>query len=168
MSTDRAPQIPRTEATVQPYRPYEVEATPIYRLPVQAPLAGPVELYGEADPVVWVPDAYGQMVPMRRSAAPAAMQPMPPRDLTPQPLLDPRAQCIAAGGVFAAGAGWGVGQVVSAVAGLGTGALMWLAIAIVACKVAPAAMSRTTIQNTTHVTNTNRGFFGRSTTHVNH
>ncbi|WP_051834766.1 hypothetical protein [Streptomyces sp. NRRL S-15] len=167
MSTDRAPHLPRTEATVQPYRPYEVEATPVYRLPVQAPLAGPVELYAENDPVVWVPDAYGQLVPMRRSAAPAPMQPMPPRDLTPPPLLDPRAQRIAAGGVLAAGTGWGVGQAIGAFAGLGTGALMWLAIAIVAWKVAPAAMSRTTVQNTTHVTNHTRGF-GRSTTNVNH
>ncbi|MGW2110691.1 hypothetical protein [Streptomyces sp. NPDC001948] len=172
MSTDRAPYIPSTEATVQPYRPYDIDVTPN-----QAPQLwkfGPPRLveeeaYVENDPVVWVPDAYGQMVPMRRSAAPV-MQPTPPRDLAPRPVLDPRAQCIAASGVLAAGTGWGVGQVVSAFAGLGAGALVWLAIGIVAWKIAPAAMSRTTVENRTYVTNrvtnNNRGF-GRSNTTFN-
>ncbi|MEU2149305.1 hypothetical protein ABZ741_34035 [Streptomyces globisporus] len=127
----------------------------------------PLHPYTERPAIVYVPDAYGQMVPMLRDHAPAPMQPAPPRDLTPHPLIDPRAQVIAAGGVLAAGAGWGVGQALSALAGLGSGALMWLAIALVAWKMAPAAMGRTTIQNTTNVTNKNRGF-GRSTTRVNH
>ncbi|MFF6975989.1 MULTISPECIES: hypothetical protein [Streptomyces] len=166
MSTESAPQIPRTEAAVQPYRPYEVDVTPHYRLPVQAPLSGPVELYAENDPVVWVPDAYGQMVPMRRSAAPAAMQPMPPRDLTPQPLFDVRAQRIAAGGILAAGTGWGIGQALAPLAGISAGALMWLAIAIVAWKIAPAAAGPK-VENHTHVSNHNK-WFGRSTTTVNH
>ncbi|MEV5440801.1 hypothetical protein AB0K80_33080 [Streptomyces sp. NPDC052682] len=167
MSTDRAPQLHTEAAAVQPYRPYDVDVTPHYRLPLQAPATGPVELYDERDPVVWVPDAYGQMVPMRRSQAPAPVQPTPPRDLSPQPLFDPRAQRIAAGGILAAGTGWGVGQALNALAGLGAGALMWLAIAILACKLAPAAMSRTTVENHTHVTNNNR-WFGRSNTTVNH
>ncbi|MDX3343718.1 hypothetical protein PV409_37850 [Streptomyces sp. ME02-6979.5a] len=122
----------------------------------------PLTPYGERPAIVYVPDAYGQMVPMLRDHAPAPMQPTPPRDLTPQPLIDPRAQVIAAGGVFAAGAGWGVGQALSALAGLGSGALMWLAIAIVAAKMAPA-VSRTS--NVTNVTNTNR-WFGKSTTRI--
>jgi hypothetical protein len=168
VSTDRAPETPRTEAAVQPYRPaYDV--TPHYRMPLQtSPLNGTVELYDESDPIVWVPDAYGQMVPMRRSAAPAPMQPMPPRDLTPQPLIDPRAQIVAAGGVLAAGTGWGIGQALAPLAGIGAGGLMWLAIAIVGWKLAPALMGgRTTVENHTHVTNNNR-WFGRSNTTVNH
>jgi len=168
VSTDRAPDTPRTEATVQPYRPYETGATPPYRLPLQAPVTGPVELHDERDPIVWVPDAYGQMVPMRRSAAPAPMQPTPPRDLTPQPLIHPRAQLVAAGGVLAAGTGWGIGQALAPLAGLGAGGLMWLAIAIVGWKVAPALMSgRTKVEHHTHVTHHNR-LFGRSHTTINH
>lgn len=124
----------------------------------------PMELYTEHHGVVWVPDAYGRLVPMPKSMAPAPVQRTPPRDLTPQPLIDPRAQVIAAGGVFAAGAGWGIGQALSALAGIGTGALMWLAIAIVAAKMAPAVGRTTTITNTTTVSNENR-WFGKSATH---
>ncbi|MEU2086783.1 hypothetical protein ABZ569_33555 [Streptomyces albus] len=158
-----------TEAAVQPYRPHETDVAPHYRLPlsVQAPAADLVQLHAERDPVVWVPDAYGQMVPMRRSQAPAPAAPLPPRDLTPPPLFDPRAQRIAAGGVLAAGTGWGIGQAVSALAGLGAGALMWLAIALVVWRAAPAALSRTTVEHHTHVTNNNR-WLGRSNTTVNH
>ncbi|MEU9616930.1 hypothetical protein AB0D56_36220 [Streptomyces sp. NPDC048209] len=114
--------------------------------------------------IVYVPDAYGQMVPMLHHQAPAPTQRTPPRDLTPQPLIDPRAQVLAAGGVFAAGAGWGIGQALSALAGIGTGALMWLAIAIVAAKMAPAVGRTTTVTNTT-VTNTSRWFGKSSSSH---
>ncbi|MFE7056059.1 hypothetical protein ACFVAO_12675, partial [Streptomyces californicus] len=123
MSTDRAPETPRTTAAVQLHRP-AYDLTPHYRMPV----TGTVQLHDEhdeSDPVVWVPDAYGRMIPMRRSAAPAPMLPVPPRDLSPQPLLDPRAQMIAAGGVLAAGTGWGIGQALAPLAGLGAGGLMW-------------------------------------------
>ncbi|WP_098899404.1 hypothetical protein [Streptomyces sp. st77] len=168
MSTDRAPETPRNDAAVQLHRP-TYDLTPHYQMPV----TGTVQLHDESDPVVWVPDAYGRMIPMRRSAAPAPMQPMPPRDLTPQPLLDPRAQMIAAGGVLAAGTGWGIGQALAPLAGIGAGGLMWLAIALVGWKLAPSLMGggrtveRHTHEHHTHVTNKNRGF-GRSTTHVNH
>ncbi|MGW7268275.1 hypothetical protein [Streptomyces sp. NPDC054842] len=166
MSYESAPETPRTEATVQPYRPAPYEATPLYRMPV-APQSADVELYDEREPVVWVPDAYGQMVPMRKSHAPAPMQPMAPRDLTPQPLFDPKAQRIAAGGVLGAGLGWGAGQVVSAATGLGVGTTAFIFFSLLLLRLAPAAASRTTIRHTTHVTNNNRGF-GRSNTTVNH
>jgi hypothetical protein len=129
----------------------------------QAPLSGPVELYGERAAVVYVPNAYGEMVPMLKHQLPAPMERTPPRDLTPQPLIDPRAQVVAAGGVFAAGAGWGIGQALSAVAGIGSGALMWLAIAIVAARVAPALGRGNTVTNNTTITNNNR-WWGKSNT----
>ncbi|TKA11764.1 hypothetical protein [Actinacidiphila oryziradicis] len=84
-----------------------------------------------------------------------------PRDLTPRPVIDPRAQVIAASGIFAAGTGWGVAQVLSSLAAVGSGALMWLAIAIVAAKVTGGSRGSTT--NTTTVHNHNK-WFGRSNT----
>ncbi|MFH8410740.1 hypothetical protein ACH4FX_39105 [Streptomyces sp. NPDC018019] len=133
--------------------------------PAEAPLRGPVELYGERDPVVWVPDAYGQMVPMRRSQAPAPVQPTPPRDLSPQPLFDPVAQRLLGGGIgggiLAAGVGWGVGQVVDAAVGLGSGFLAWLAIVLVIAKLPGGRRGGDTYNVTTTVHNTSR-WFGRT------
>ncbi|MEV5204941.1 hypothetical protein [Streptomyces sp. NPDC053720] len=173
MSSDRAPEHQRPDATVQPstYRP-AYEATPHYRMPLayETPAAVPGTPYGERPAVVWVPDAYGQMVPMPKHLAPAPMEPTQPRDLTPQPLLDPRAQVLAAGGVFAAGTGWGIGQMLAPIAGLGAGGLMWLAIAIVGFKLVPAASrgaASITHHHTTNVTNNNRGF-GRSRSTIKH
>ncbi|MET7923924.1 hypothetical protein ABZT43_08020 [Streptomyces sp. NPDC005349] len=103
--------------------------------------AMPVDPYGERQPVVWVPDAYGRMVPMPKHLAPAPIQPMEPRDLTPVPLLDPTAQRFMGaglgGGALAAGVGFGVGEVVNAAAGISGGALMWVAVIVVALR-APA------------------------------
>ncbi|WP_209446222.1 hypothetical protein [Streptomyces sp. MZ04] len=83
-----------------------------------------IELYGEHDPVVYVPNAYGEMVPMRKSQAPVPMQAPPPRDLTPQPLFDPLAQRMAGAGIGAgsagAGIGWGIGQAAAGIATIGT------------------------------------------------
>ncbi|MEU9647198.1 hypothetical protein [Streptomyces sp. NPDC048188] len=104
--------------------------------PVQAPLSGPVELYGErrtTEPVVYVPDAYGRMVPVSRSQADALIASVPvtqPRDLSPQPLLDSRARLVLAGGVgtgaAAAGLGWGLGQVLAPLAAVTTSGGVWL------------------------------------------
>lgn len=142
---------------------------PYQQTPVVHPAAvyqpAPLDLrHVDRPAIVYIPNAYGEMVPMLRDLAPAPMERTPPRDLSPQPLIDPRAQVLAAGGVFAAGAGWGIGQALSALAGIGSGALMWLAIAIVAAKMAPAVGRTSTVTNNTTITNTNR-WFGKSTTH---
>jgi hypothetical protein len=101
----------------------------------QQPLTGSVELYVEREPVVWVPDAYGDLVPMPKSQAPAPVQPTPARDLRPQPLLDPTAQRLVAGGVGSGVALWGggqflagAGQFVSGLSGMGA-LLFFLAVA---------------------------------------
>jgi hypothetical protein len=89
-----------------------------------------VELYEDRDPVVWIPGAYGEMVPVRKSQAPAPVQAAPVRDLTPQPLFDPLAQRLLAGGlgVGAAGAGlgFGFGQLATGLALMGTSGLALL------------------------------------------
>ncbi|WP_319365946.1 hypothetical protein [Streptomyces scabiei] len=89
-----------------------------------------VELYDDRDPVVWIPGAYGEMVPVRKSQAPAPVPPVPVRDLAPQPLFDPLAQRILAGGlgVGAAGAGlgFGLGQLAAGIALMGSSGLALL------------------------------------------
>ncbi|MDX2513860.1 hypothetical protein PV355_01595 [Streptomyces stelliscabiei] len=89
-----------------------------------------VELYDDRDPVVWIPGAYGEMVPVRKSQAPAAVQAPPVRDLTPRPLFDPLAQRLLGGGlgVGAAGAGlgFGFGQLAAGIALMGTSGLALL------------------------------------------
>ncbi|MGW3308327.1 hypothetical protein ACWDG9_17270 [Streptomyces sp. NPDC001073] len=161
-----------TETAAQPHRGYGADVTPRYRMPLdQMPLTGPVETYDERDPVVWVRDAYGQSVPMRKSMAPPPVQPTPPRDLSPQPLIvfDAKAQRIAASGVCAAGVGWGAGQFVNAAAGAGTGILFWIVFGAVLLRSAPAALGRTVEhhEHNSYVTNDNR-WLGRSKTTTTH
>lgn len=131
----------------------------------EAPLNGPVELYGERDPVVWVPDAYGQMVPMRRSQAPAPVQPTPPRDLSPQPVLDPLAQRLLGGGIgggaLAAGVGWGAAQVVGAATAAGAGLIGWAILLVLLLK--PGRRGGDTY-NITKTANITTRTFGRSDT----
>ncbi|WP_405408729.1 hypothetical protein OIE90_15765 [Streptomyces cellulosae] len=119
-------------------RPDTVTAAAYDPTPLEpyAPASAAVELAAERGPVVWVPDAYGRMVPMPKHLAPPPM-PMPePRDLTPLPLLDPIAQRFVGAGIgagaLAAGVGWGVGEVINAVAGFTSGAAMWIALAALA------------------------------------
>lgn len=99
------------------------------------PVSGPVELYDEREPVVWVPGAYGGMVPVRKSQAPAPMQLQAPRDLSPQPLLDRTAQRLLGGGVGGGVLLWGGGKFlagasdfVSSLTGMGA-LLFFLALA---------------------------------------
>ncbi|MFJ3776533.1 hypothetical protein ACIPX0_33040 [Streptomyces sp. NPDC090075] len=107
-------------------------------LSLYAPDAAAVELAAEGGPVVWVPDAYGRMVPMPKHLAPPAMVCPEPRDLTPLPLLDPIAQRFLGagigGGALSAGVGWGIGQAINALAGVSTGALLWVALAVLVCR----------------------------------
>nr|WP_012901752.1 hypothetical protein [Streptomyces sp. Y27]ADA71999.1 hypothetical protein pWTY27_7 [Streptomyces sp. Y27] len=137
--------------------------------PVEAPLTGTVQLR-EDQAVVYVPGPGGQMVAVLREHLPTAPVVHQPRDLTPAPLIDPRAQRIAAGGVLAAGVGYGggqllvgAGQVVSALAGLGS-VVMWVAIAVVAARLAPGlGGGRGPVHH--HTTVTTR-WWGRSTIHT--
>ncbi|MFJ8760984.1 hypothetical protein [Streptomyces cyaneofuscatus] len=130
---------------------------------------GTVQLRTEqAEAVVYVPGPDGSMVAVLREHLPTAPAIYQPRDLTPQPLFDPRAQRIAAGGLLAGGAGWGAGQLllgagqlVSAAAGLGS-LVMWAAIAVVATRIAPTILGAgrpATVHNTT----VHNRWFGRST-----
>ena len=103
---------------------YQRYARPVVVQPAE------VELYDDRDPVVWIPGAYGEMVPVRKSQAPAPVPAAPVRDLTPQPLLDPLAQRLLASGlgVGAAGAGlgFGLGQLAAGFALMGTSGLALL------------------------------------------
>lgn len=127
---------------------------------------GEIELYDEREPIVYVPDAYGQMVPMRRSQMPAYVPPAPPRDLTPQPLFDPQAQRLLAGGlgVGAAGAGlgFGAGQMFAGIAMMGTSGLAILLGLLVA---AGSLRGRPTV-NVRNEVHQYSGWFGRNHTEL--
>ncbi|MEV6961893.1 hypothetical protein AB0M97_22360 [Streptomyces sp. NPDC051207] len=127
---------------LEPYREHTSDTS---IQPLQAPSQVPVELYGERVPVVWVPDAYGRMVPMPKHLAPPPVPVPEPRDLTPLPLLDPVAQRFVGagvgGGALAAGVGYGVGQILSTLAGLGSGALLWIALIALACRTPARAVA---------------------------
>ncbi|MGW1848602.1 hypothetical protein [Streptomyces sp. NPDC001966] len=140
-----------------------------------APLTGAVQLHGEqTGTVVYVPGPEGRMVAVLREHLPTAPALYQPRDLTPQPLLDARAQRLAAGGLLAGGIGFGggqlllgAGQLISAATGLGT-VVMWAAVAVVASRIAPAlgtGRTATVHHHTTNVT-THTRWWGRTTTHV--
>ncbi len=125
-----------------------------------------VELYEEADPIVHVPDPYNPtaFVAVRRSQLQRAT-PTPPRDLAPQPLLDPVAQRFVGaglgGGVLLWGGGQfliGAGQFVSSLSGVGA-LLFFLALAGGRAMLSGGRRGGTRIE----VHNHNRGF-GRSTT----
>ncbi|MER5300180.1 hypothetical protein ABT039_12075 [Streptomyces lasiicapitis] len=109
--------------------------------PYTAPLV-PVQSGIERQPVVWVPDAYGRMVPMPKHLAPAPVAATEPRDLSPLPLLDPVAQRLIGGGigggVLSAGLGYGTGQVISAAAGFTSGAGLWILLLLLLLLRAPA------------------------------
>ncbi|EST17894.1 hypothetical protein [Streptomyces niveus] len=126
-----------------------------------APLTGAVQLHGERqehdEAVVWVPDAYGRMMPVRRSQADALLAAVPvtaPRDLSPQPLVDSRAQVVLAAGVgtgaAAAGVGYGLGQVLAPLAAIGSSGVLW-ALALLA--VLGTAGRRSSQTTNTYVTN---------------
>ncbi|KQX85347.1 MULTISPECIES: hypothetical protein [unclassified Streptomyces] len=139
-----------------------------------APMTGVVQLHGEQPAIVYVPGPGGQMVAVLREHLPAAPVAYQPRDLTPLPLLDPRAQRLAAGGLLAGGVGFGGGQLliglstaVSALAGLGT-VVMWAAVAVVASRLAPAVLGtgRGTVHHHHTTVTTSSRWWGSTTTHV--
>jgi hypothetical protein len=125
---DHVPALRTSPPTAPAYDPAPLD------LYATAPAA--VELAAECGPVVWVPDAWGRMVPMPKHLAPPPTAMPEPRDLTPLPLLDPIAQRLLGaglgGGALSAGVGYAVAEVIDAAAGLGSGALMWIALAVLA------------------------------------
>lgn len=139
------------------YQPY-AQPQPVMR-------SAPVELYDEADPIVHVPDPYNPngSVAVRRSAL-QPVAPTTPRDLIPQPVLDPLAQRLLAGGVgvgaAGAGLGFGLGQLAAGIALMGTSGLAILVGLLLAARMfGPRQV--TNVRQEVH--NHNRGF-GRSTT----
>ncbi|MFD9394196.1 hypothetical protein ACFWBB_26690 [Streptomyces sp. NPDC060000] len=133
---------------------------------VQQPTAAFVELGDEHDPIVHVQDPYdpNRSVAVRRSALqPTA--PSPARDLSPQPLLDPLAQRMLAGGVGGGVLGWGAGdflagasKLVSAAASGGS-AVAAMALLLLAWKMSPSSRPGKTV----NITNKN-SWGGRSST----
>lgn len=136
----------------------------------QHPIHGEIELYDEQDPVVYVrsADNPNMSVAVRRSD----LQPMArpePRDLTPQPLIDPLAQRMVGGGLGAgaagAGLGWGFGQAAAGIAAFGgSSALLVLALLLLASKLGRGGSYR---EGDTYidVTNINR-WWGKSSTQI--
>ncbi|MER7952062.1 hypothetical protein ABTY59_32190 [Streptomyces sp. NPDC096079] len=136
--------------------------------PVHQPVVGLVELGDEHDPIVHIQDPYdpSRSVAVRRSAL-QPIAPTPARDLTPQPLLDPLAQRMLAGGVGAGVTGWGAGELltgagrlVSAAAGAGS-AVVAIALLLLAWKMSPSSRPGKTV----NVTNIN-SWGGRSSTRM--
>ncbi|MFE1205662.1 hypothetical protein ACFW5V_28660 [Streptomyces sp. NPDC058762] len=136
-----------------------------YAHPGPRPVHGEVELQAERDPIVWVPDAYGEMVPMLRSHAPVLPDATPPRDLAPQPVFDPLAQRLVGAGVGAgaagAGLGWGIGQAAAGVATIGgsTAVVAMLALWLLARASRPSVHVRQEVHN-------HARWFGKNTTNL--
>lgn len=127
-----------------------------------------IELYEEADPIVHVPDPYNpnRSIAVRRSALVPAT-PTPPRDLAPQPVLDPLSQRFIAGGVgigaAGAGVGWGAGQMFTGIAMMGGSGLAILLGLLLAAGGLRASRSTVSIRQEVH--NHNHGI-GWSTTNL--
>lgn len=141
---------------------YQRHAQPTGQRPVHP--AG-VELYTERPAVTWVPSAQDPsvMVPVLKEY----VQPMPapvPRDLTPQPLLDPVAQRMLAGGVgvgaAGAGVGFGLNQLAAGVAMMGTSGLVVLAALLLAAG-SVRGRSVVNVRNEAH-THVHQKWFGRT------
>ncbi|MFZ3592302.1 hypothetical protein [Streptomyces sp. BH104] len=130
-----------------------------YPIVVQ-PRDNAVELYGERPTVVWVPSAENPnvMVPVFKQHV-QPMQCAPARDLTPQPLIDVRAQRIVAAGVGGGVCLWGGGQFLNgfahAVASFSGVGFLMLCLAAVAArsvfKVGTRAVGGTYNHNEIHV-----------------
>jgi hypothetical protein len=138
-------------------------------------LEGTVELSAERTAetgaaLVWIPgDGRATLLPREDLPPeyfnPALLPVYQPRDLTPQPVVDPVAQRLFLGGagvgVAGAGLGWGLSQVlegVAAVSGSGGGALLGVFLGLL---LARARGPATTVHHhETHVHN--RGLLARS------
>ncbi|MCD9146063.1 hypothetical protein [Streptomyces albireticuli] len=150
------------------YAPHHQTALPAVPEPAS------VDLSGERQPVVWVPGPDGNFVGVPRDMLPAGylhspVMPAPPqRDLTPQPLIDPRAQLVLAVGIAAgtagAGLGWGIGQAAAGIAAVsGSSGLIAALALLLLVKATGRGGSTVQVHHETTVINTNR-WFGKSTT----
>lgn len=124
-----------------------------------------VELYDELDPIVHVPDPYdpNRSVAVRRSSLqPAA--PTQPRDLTPQPVLDPLAQRLLGGGIglgaAGAGVGFGLGQLAAGIALMGTSGLAILVGLLLAARM----LGPRSVTNVRQEVHNHASWFGHNTT----
>ncbi len=139
-----------------------------YAEPVIEPAPAAVELYGEREAVVWVPGAYGGMVPVRKSQAPAPVEATEPRDLRPQPLFDPIAQRWVGAGIGSGVALWGggqflvgAGQFVSSLSGMGALAFF---LAIAGGRALLGGRGGTYVHNEQH-THVHQKWLGRTNIH---
>lgn len=128
--------------------------------PTSQALAGPVELYGERQPVIYVPGPNGDMVAVLKEYLPTVPAPVP----APQPAgFDPVAQRVLGGGIgigsAAAGVGWGLGQ---AAAGVSSGSVVLVLAAWLAWRAAGRRGGDTYITNN-HTTNR---WWGKSSTTI--
>lgn len=143
--------------------PYQRYAHPTGQRPIQP---AEIELYGETDPIIHIADPYdpSRSVAVRRSAL-QPTQATQPRDLTPQPLLDPIAQRMIGGGVgigaAGAGLGWGASQILAGAALMGTSGLLLL----LGLLLAAGMRGRESIHVHQEVHNHAR-WFGRNTTNL--
>ena len=147
------------------YRPYAHQAAGQQHQPTAIYQPQPIDRYDESPPIAWVADPYN---PARSVAVDARLiqrtEPAPPRDLSPQPLLDPVAQrWLGAGvGVGAAGAGvgWGLGQLAAGIALMGTAGVAILAGLLLAAA-SMRGRSITNIHNEAH-THVTQKWLGRT------
>ena len=153
-----------------PRKPVNAEVVPVTAEFVHRPHQSQVELRDEYDPKVWVqnPDDPNKSIQVRRSQLQPA-EVTPPRDMRPQPLIDPIAQRLVAGGAGVGLAAWGGGhllaglsQLVAACTGLGSAAGA-IALLLLVWKLTPTAHGKR--GGDVHIKNTN-WFGGRSTTRV--
>lgn len=154
----------------QPYRPVvgQRPAAPLEGWPVEHTAVVPaMERHMQPTPerrIVGYERYAGGLVPVYETAAPVL--PSPPRDLSPQPVIDPRAQLVLAGGVGAgaagAGLGWGVGQAAAGIAALGgSSALLVIAALLLLAKLGRRGHGGDTYNY--EITNNNR-LWGHSST----
>ncbi|WP_052398001.1 hypothetical protein [Streptomyces sp. NRRL F-5123] len=137
------------------------------------PLHGPMDTTAVSDPIVFVPHGTGYVGVPKTSLPDGYLHPyvMPapqPRDLTPVPLIDPRAQMVAASGISAgaagAGIGWGIGQAAAGISAMSGGSALAVILAgLLLTKLSGRNSGGTRVHNETHITNNNR-WFGKSTT----
>jgi hypothetical protein len=166
---DVIPATPDQEVTVVSHAAYSLNVHDLIRYD-EAVAHGQVVPADQRQPMVWVPAGTNNFVAVPKANLPAsylhtnvipAAQPLP----APGPLINPRAQILAAGGITAAGVGWGIGQILSSLAGLSGGALLGLAVLLITLRTAASRKSSGDTYNITNTTTNNNRWFGKSTSH---